>query len=157
MCPTPQIKAPTETACLLPGHLLGLLPCGHHLDHVPQKGHPTFFDQQGAVLVRCGERRGRQQGTNQGGSSLSLGPETHPCCDPGEPCFPSPGPLRGSQGRVLGNGSFLSWYTVTLSPLESISPTHGFFPEVSVKIQMPKPRPWDSESTDLGTCIHLCF
>lgn len=66
MSPTPPNQGSGRyTAWLLPGHLLGLLPCGRHLDHVPQKGHPTFFDQQGAVLVRCGVRS-RQQGIREG-------------------------------------------------------------------------------------------
>lgn len=40
-----------NAVCFLPGHLLGFLPGSTHLDQVPQQGHPTFFNQQGAVLV----------------------------------------------------------------------------------------------------------
>lgn len=62
-----------NTARLLPGHFLGLLPSGGHLDHVLQKGQPPFFDQQGAVLVRCG--RGRQQVVRLG-LPATCGPES---------------------------------------------------------------------------------
>lgn len=52
---TPQYQGSRQKhiAGLLPGHFLGLLPCGCHLDHIPQKGHSAFSDQQGAVLVGC--------------------------------------------------------------------------------------------------------
>lgn len=42
-----------NAAGCLPGHLLGFLPGSGHPDQVPQQGHPTFFNQQGAVLVSC--------------------------------------------------------------------------------------------------------
>lgn len=44
---------------LLPGHLLGFLPRSGHLDQVLQQGQPTFFDQQGAVLVSYKTGRSR--------------------------------------------------------------------------------------------------
>jgi hypothetical protein len=53
LLPPQRSAKPKPIVCLLPGHFLGLLPGGRHLDHVPQKRHPTFFDQQGAVLVSC--------------------------------------------------------------------------------------------------------
>lgn len=69
--------ASRNTAHLLPGHFLCLLPGGGHLDHVPQQGQPSFFDQQGAVLVGCGEG----QTSRSAQTSSSLGPRTHPCCE----------------------------------------------------------------------------
>lgn len=50
MLSTPRYLA-RNAVCFLPSHLLGFLPGSTHLDQVPQQGHPTFFNQQGAVLV----------------------------------------------------------------------------------------------------------
>ena len=81
----PLVYAPgRNTASLSPGHFLGLLPCGRHLDHVPQEGHPTFFDQQRAVLVRCGGGEGRQHVIRVGLLS-ACGPETLSCSEDGPP------------------------------------------------------------------------
>lgn len=87
MCPwLSQVQAPgRNTASLSPGHFLGLLPRGRHLDHVPQEGHPAFFDQQRAVLVRCGGGGEGRQHVIRVGLLSACGPETLPCSEDGPP------------------------------------------------------------------------
>lgn len=179
MSPTPPNQGPGRyTACPLPGHLLGLLPRGGHLDHVPQKGHPTFFDQQGAVLVRCravgGIRVGvlsawaqtppllRGLSSQRGGRKVQAWARaaatgmSHVC--------PAPSP-PGKQGLNIRERLFPIWYAVAFFPQSSACGKYHpnqwllfsekfFFP---CKNRFLSHAVGYSNSTDPGTCIYLCF